>query len=207
MHIFISLYKEGLLCKKLQHCYNHTYHLMNTLDSMLFLGGGGSKEQSAELDMAFIDYINKTRSDVTNVAYIPVGMAEKQAKYPYPSCLEWFKDTFQNRIDVIEMWTDLGSITLTNLQDKGAVYIGGGDTDVLLKQIRSCGFEILLKQFIQEGGAYYGGSAGAIILGKDIRTAEEVRNRTEPKLNSFQGLNILQGYSIFPHFKKSNEGF
>lgn len=181
--------------------------MMKTPDSMLFLSGGGSKEQTALLDTAFVEQIKQIKKAALEVAYIPVAMDQRQDKHPYASCLEWFKDIFQNHIDLIEMWTDLNQLTFADLEKKDAIYVGGGDTDVLLHRIKMTGFDVLLKQFIKNGGAYYGGSAGAIILGRDIRTAEEVRGRTEPIVESFEGLNLLHGYSVFPHFNKGKDAF
>lgn len=180
---------------------------MNNPEQTIFLGGGGSKEQSAALDAAFIEHMRRSARELLRVAYIPVAMQHKQEKFPYGSCLEWFEDIFKDRIDLIEMWTDLSGITTQDLQMKSAVYIGGGDTDVLLQHIRSTGFESQLLRYLQEGGTYYGGSAGAIILGKDIRTADEVRARAQPIVDSFTGLNILHGYSVFPHYNKGQTEF
>lgn len=180
-----------------------TLILMRNPETTLFLGGGGSKEQSTQLDTALVEHVSRTRQSMLSVAYIPVAMEQRQERHSYPSCLEWFKDVFGNQFQEIEMWVDLSKLTIQDLRQKGAVYIGGGDTDVLMKHILDAGFDTLLKQYLQEGGTYYGGSAGAIILGKDLRTAEEVRNREQPLNESFDGLNLLGGYSVFPHFGKN----
>ncbi len=54
-----------------------------------------------------------------------------------------------------------------------------------------------LKSYIAEGGIVYGGSAGAIILGKDIRTASEAKGIS---LDDYEGLNVLGEYSVLCHY-------
>jgi len=50
------------------------------------------------------------------------------------------------------------------------IYIGGGNTFKLLKELKESGFDKELLKFIKEGKPVYGGSAGALILGKNILT-------------------------------------
>jgi peptidase E len=53
----------------------------------------------------------------------------------------------------------------------------------------------------------YGGSAGAIVLGKDISTAF-IGNQTDEnkvQLTDFTGLNVSNGYSIKAHYEKEED--
>jgi dipeptidase E len=89
-----------------------------------------------------------------------------------------------------------------SLDDYDAVYIGGGNTFNLLEEIKSSRFDLKLSSYIQKGGLVYGGSAGAIILGKDITTSPD-KNTTN--LASFKGLNLLNGFSVWPHYDLKEE--
>ena len=48
----------------------------------------------------------------------------------------------------------------------------------------------------------YGGSAGAIILGKDIKTSPD---RDNTGLNQYSGLNLVEDYSVWPHYDESDK--
>lgn len=76
-----------------------------------------------------------------------------------------------------------------------------GDTVRLLKALRESGFDDVLTSYIKDGGIVYGGSAGAIILGKDIRTAPETEKY---HLDNYSGLDVLGGYSVVCHFKQED---
>ncbi|OGL30851.1 hypothetical protein A3F37_00195 [Candidatus Saccharibacteria bacterium RIFCSPHIGHO2_12_FULL_41_12] len=80
------------------------------------------------------------------------------------------------------------------------VYIAGGNTFYLLKQLQDSGFDKLLKNFVEGGGLYAGVSAGAIVAGVDI---EPVLTLDEPEkvhgLESTKGLGFVNIVPI-PHY-------
>jgi dipeptidase E len=78
------------------------------------------------------------------------------------------------------------------------VYIGGGDTVKLLKEIREASFEEYLLEVARSGVPLYGGSAGAIILGEDIRTAPEASQLNATEVT---GLRLVKDHSIVCHYK------
>jgi len=61
------------------------------------------------------------------------------------------------------------------------MYIGGGDTVKLLKEVHKVSFDEYLRKIAQKGIPLYGGSAGAIILGEDIRTTPEAKHLVASK--------------------------
>jgi dipeptidase E len=86
---------------------------------------------------------------------------------------------------------------LENLQEAGGLYIGGGDTVKLLREVRGSGFAEVLRAFIDTGGSVYGGSAGAILLGASIKTAPEA---SSSEFEAAKGLDVLHGYSVVCHY-------
>jgi dipeptidase E len=80
------------------------------------------------------------------------------------------------------------------------VYIAGGNTFYLLKQLQDTGFSELLKDYIENGGLYAGASAGALVAGLDI---EPVSSIDEPekvdRLKSTKGLSLVNIVPI-PHY-------
>lgn len=100
----------------------------------------------------------------------------------------------------IQMWTELESHAPQELQAFGGVYIGGGNTFTLLHLLRASGFDSALRRFALEGGAIYGGSAGAILLGADIASCE----RDDPNtvgLRDTTALNLTGGYDVWCHYR------
>ncbi len=164
----------------------------------LVLSGGGDAKQTKELDKFFVSILPKNKK----ILYIPIAM---RGKYTFKECLNWIKSCLNPLgFDGIEMWTNLKNIKYKDLQNFGAIYIGGGNTFSLLNDFRKMNFINPLKQFIKNNGLIYGGSAGAIILGKSIKTAGfggDV-DRNIVKLKDLSGLNLIVDYAIQCHYTK-----
>ncbi len=100
------------------------------------------------------------------------------------------------------MWTDLYNRKWEDINKYDAVYFGGGNTYYLLNHVKNNKFDKLIKRYYKSGGIIYGGSAGAIILGRDIQTAGfgGDADRNQVGLTDFDGLNLVSGYSIQCHY-------
>lgn len=156
----------------------------------LLLSGGGEPHQVKKLDVFFANSININKK----VLYIPVAMD----KIPYEKCFEWFKSTYEKYgIKNIEMGIDLNKIK--NLEKYEAIFIGGGNTFKLLKEIRESKFDIKLKKYLENNGFVYGGSAGAIIFGKSIDTSSH-SDKNKVGLKNLDGLNLMNEYKIWCHY-------
>ena len=88
------------------------------------------------------------------------------------------------------------------------VYVQGGNTFYLLKQMRACNFKKVMTKLFREGVIYIGVSAGSIVMGKNIETAKLLGDVTTsnwqyPKekfgLINFAGLNFVP-FNIFAHY-------
>jgi dipeptidase E len=66
--------------------------------------------------------------------------------------------------------------------------------------VRTSGFDTAITRFIREGGPVYGGSAGAILLGSDIATAQLAGDSNDVRLTSTRGLDVLSGWSVVCHY-------
>jgi dipeptidase E len=135
----------------------------------IFLGGGGGEKDTVELDKRFVSLLDLEKP----LIYVPVA----QDSDKYPACFEWFASTFSPLcVTKIEMLDDLHA--KINPSQIAGVYIGGGDTVKLWTEMKNGGFDAVLKRCIELGIPVYGGSAGAIVLGKDIRSAPEGNKQT-----------------------------
>lgn len=164
----------------------------------IFLSGGGSERDSYLLDKAFINLVVKRHA---KILYLPI--ATNGGRIKYESCYDWIINSLtsiENNIFIdIVMWTDLRNKNFKFPENFDAIYIGGGNTFRLLQQIYDTGFFPVIKRFIEEGGIYYGGSAGAIITGKSISTVWEENDNDYKYLT---GLDVIGNYSLICHYSK-----
>lgn len=160
----------------------------------LLLSGGGEPDQVKALDKFFAKYVSGGK-----VLYIPVAME----KMPYSDCEKWFRDTYKKyNIFDIDVCTDLSVIE--SLQDYKAIFIGGGNTFKLLKEVRESGFDKKLIDYLNNNGFVYGGSAGAIIFGKTIETSSHA-DKNNVGLKDLSGLNLLNGYDVWCHYRQKKD--
>lgn len=158
---------------------------------MLLLSGGGDPEQVKQLDEYFANYVGDKK-----ILYIPVAMY----KIPYDDCENWFRKTYAKyKISNIDVCTDLKKAP--NLSEYKAIFIGGGNTFKLLKEIKESNFDYALINYLKSGGFVYGGSAGAIIFGKTIETANHA-DKNLVDLKDLNGINLLNGYDIWCHYNE-----
>jgi len=162
----------------------------------LILSGGGKGQQTKIIDDLFKKLINKNKK----ILYLPQARNQKE----YSDCLEWVKNNIYP--DSI-MFESLQNKTFDDLKEIGAIFIGGGNTFKLMYELRTSNFLKILKKFIKNNNLVYGGSAGAVIFGKTIKTAEKghIRDKNLVKLKNFNGLNLIKGYSIVCHHIKEDE--
>lgn len=164
------------------------------MEGRLFLSGGGNEKQTEALDEIFL-------KDIKKILYIPLAWPNND----FDSCLKWLTsliDQHKKRETEIDMIIDLNKEI--NLENYDAVYIGGGNTFKLLKKIRESNFDKKLIDYYKKGGTIYGGSAGAIIFGKDINIALICKDRDVNNVNlkDTGGLNLLNGAYIQCHFEE-----
>jgi len=167
----------------------------NTNTKKIFISGGGDAKDSFLLDKEFINSITGIKS----ILYIPTAM--EVDLIGYEACYDWIINTLgahSNEFINITMWTDLKEKTQKELNKFNAIYIGGGNTFRLLQQIYDSNFLPLLLKYINRGGIVYGGSAGAIIMGKNINIVQEENNK---HYKYSKGLAMIGNYTIICHYK------
>lgn len=165
---------------------------------MLYLAGGGDEHDSVCIDKKFAQHFGGKR-----FVYLPIAM--DGVSPTYEDCRVWINSIFNPLgIREIVMWDDLNPNFATELQTYDAVYIGGGNTYKLLDKLRKTGFDNALKQFAIDGGTIYGGSAGAIVLGKDISTCAAM-DSNETGLHDTNGLGLIGDYAIWCHYVEEHD--
>jgi len=163
----------------------------------LLLSGGGAPQNVVALDKLFVSMINMQET----VLYIPVAWENTPT---YAGCFNWFKETYNSYgIMNLEMCVNLNHIT--DLSRFTAIFIGGGNTFKLLKEIKESRFDKKLMDYLNGGGFVYGGSAGAIIFGNTIKSAEYADDNNVG-LTDLSGFNLVGGRDVFCHYSiRDNE--
>jgi dipeptidase E len=162
----------------------------------LILSGGGVAAQTEEVYTLYTNLIEKDKP----VLYIPIAMD----KNSFPSCLEWIKSELKPyNINKIEMLTDIYKINEYNLDKYSSIFIGGGNTYLLLFLLKDSGAFNIILDYIKKGGIVIGGSAGAIIFGKDIQCSDYADENIVNLLDT-SGFDLVKGFDICCHYGISN---
>lgn len=80
------------------------------------------------------------------------------------------------------------------------IYVQGGNTFYLLKQMRKSGFDKIIKKLLRKGIVYIGVSAGSIVAGKTIQTAGWKTDKEKFGLLNLKGLKLVKS-NIFVHYQ------
>lgn len=164
----------------------------------LALAGGGGAGDSRLLDEVFAAWIGSQGK----LLYWPFALRGIRT---FNSCLEWITETFDPLgIRDITMWTGLFEHQTDELDPFEAVYIGGGNTFALLAELRESGFEQALREYAERGHPVYGGSAGAAILGRDIRTVNHI-DHNQIGLEDLRGLDLAEGHAVWVHYQPQDD--
>ncbi|RJF71606.1 peptidase E [Deinococcus cavernae] len=159
----------------------------------LILSGGGDQEDSSPLDREFATWIGQER-----FLYLP--FASRDRGDGYAGHLAWLRSVFEPLgLSNPVMWTSFYGRTAKDLAGFAGVYIGGGNTFKLLQLLKQTRFDRLLLDYLKNGGAVYGGSAGAIVLGQDIASCAH-DDPNDVRLADTTGLNLLNGHDVWCHY-------
>jgi len=167
------------------------------MKNIFYISGGGSEIQSEKIDRDFAKYI-----DGKKLMYIPIAL--NRNVLGFEMCYDWITKLFLRfsyNIDVpqIHMYLDPFAIS-EHIFEYDAIYIGGGNTFKLLDFLYKNNLFVKIREFYKMGRPVYGGSAGAIILGEDIRIIDE---ENDANYVYSKGFNVLDDKSFICHYEKS----
>lgn len=165
----------------------------------LLLSGGGSGEKSK---LSYIKFSEETEGKP--VLFIPFANDEMT----YEESLEWFKNEVNPYgITNIKMVTTPQTLKEEKLENYGGVYLSGGNAFLLLKTLKENKLINVINDILKKDIILMGSSAGTSVFGKSINTclrddlkiAASDKNNVE--LKDTNGLNIINDYSYFVHYK------
>lgn len=154
-------------------------------------GGDGKSVQSAR------KLLNSLINHDKKILYIPFAWPDPT----YDGCLEFMtnelSDVDKRGIDMVKSTDELMN---KNFNDYACIYIGGGNTYKLLNDLKVSGaFDKIKNYLINDNGIVYGGSAGAIIFGKDLDSCNTDDENIVGLIDN-TGFNMINGYSLLCHF-------
>ena len=163
-------------------------------NNRIYLSGGGDEKQSFPLDNFFFSSLPENG----RFLYIPLALRGNNL---YATSHLWMKGVVKlhKRADIqFETADDPARYRLDTLKEFNGIYIGGGNTWNLIRELRDSGFSDILIKYHKDGGQIYGGSAGAIIMGKRIDTHDDANKINYKNLSGFD---LLHNFSVACHFK------
>lgn len=162
----------------------------------VILAGGGEASDSVPLDRLFARW---TRHGT--VLYWPFA-----SDIPPEECLRWFESTYGPLgVRDIVMWRSLDEMEGSELGAYAGVYVGGGNTFSLLDSVRRANAAERIIDWARHGSVIYGGSAGAILLGRDVSTAARADPNDVGVLDT-AGLDMALGHAIWCHYEPAELG-
>jgi len=154
------------------------------------LGGGGSALDEERVLARFATTVGTN----ARVLYVPWARADTTR----PELGDWASSVLSEhairRVDVAS------AIEPQPLTAYDGVFLGGGNTYLLLRRLRSTGMHGELARAIRDGLPCYGGSAGAIVLGAHIGTCAHL-DSNDIALTDLAGLDLLGGRSVWVHYR------
>ncbi len=122
--------------------------------------------ENKKLEKLFLELIGKESKDI-KVVFIPTAAVTADAVLVLQKCMQDLLSAgiFKDNILVYDMHKVL---PLEKLLSYDAIYVCGGNTKYLLDRVLENNFDIVLKEYIRNGGVYVGVSAGSLITTQSI---------------------------------------
>jgi dipeptidase E len=159
------------------------------MSTRLYLGGGGTPQDEATLWRMFLRPSRR-------VVCWPQALPPRQ----YEVAEIWLRRALAPYdVPRVEVWADLGEHTVDDLDADDVVFVLGGNTFDLLHHVQVSDASELARRHVQRGGAYYGGSAGAVLAGADIAIAS-FADPNDAGVTDTRGLRLLGDAIVRPHY-------
>ena len=162
----------------------------------IYLGGGGSAADESVLWRSML--AGKAR-----IVYWPFALPPERARMAQEWLVRGFRELDADV--VVETWTDLSQHAPDHLASAELLFVGGGNTFRLLDHVRRNGFLDAVRKFVDGGGDYYGGSAGALLALSDVSIALHLDDN-DLDLADLSALGLVGYLDVLPHFTVAQLG-
>lgn len=159
-----------------------------------------------DLTQPFIDLVGKPLNEIAfcliENAADPYQDSEKQFMYKTRMDFESLGMRLQ-RLDLQEYRNNPNQLKV-DLSRFDVVWIGGGNTFYVRWLMREVGFDPIIRDLVDNGIVYGGGSAGAIVASPDISLAgwDPLWDANDVGLTEFSGLGLVP-FVVCPHYTEA----
>ncbi|MBI1376634.1 MAG: hypothetical protein GC157_04015 [Frankiales bacterium] len=161
---------------------------MSAAGTTLYLGGGGSADDERALWSEFVE-------PGARIVLWPFAVPRSG----HDRVRLWLAQSLEPWDGVrLSTWTDLAERRPAELADVDVLFVAGGNTFDLLDHVQRTGWLAPTREHVLAGGAYYGGSAGAVLAGADIDVAS-FADPNDAGVTDTRGLDLLGGAIVRPH--------
>jgi dipeptidase E len=133
----------------------------------LFLTSAGLQPETTEY---FLNLLGKNPKD-TNVCYIPTAADPSYDKRYVKKNQDRLRE-LGFKITEVDIKNENENSLSKKMDSFDIVFVEGGNAFYLLKHVRDSGFDVAIKRFLDRGGIYVGSSAGSMVAGLNIESAE-----------------------------------
>ncbi|MCX6720611.1 MAG: Type 1 glutamine amidotransferase-like domain-containing protein [Candidatus Staskawiczbacteria bacterium] len=159
----------------------------------LLLTSGGMLQMQDEI----IKLLQKPAYDVT-VGFINTAAKPEEDKSYLQRDLDIMKELGFN-VEQFDIEGKKEHEVMDFLRLKDIVYVEGGSTFYLLKAMRACNFEKVIRKLLKQGKVYIGVSAGTLVAGRTIKTSSWKHPEQDFRVKNLRGLNLVP-FDIFVHY-------
>ena len=161
----------------------------------IYLGGGGSPDDELPV---WTDMLQ----GAPRILYWPFALSGDMLK----GADAWLRGNLTGKWPSVHLstWTTLNGHSPEELVHFDMLFVGGGNTFDLLEHVMCHGFADPVRRFVANGGTFYGGSAGAILASDNIGIAEAC-DENENGLTELDGLGLISGATVLPHYGPGEE--
>lgn len=162
----------------------------------LFLASQASHPESMRLLSDFIGGFEEK-----SIAYVPTASnGESQYGEWLTNSSTWkLVNTLGANVTPVVLEDYKNSSVVDALKNKDVIWFAGGSVSYLMYWMIRCQLGKFLPELLGSGSVYVGSSAGSMVAGPTLKTAEWYLGEPENGASLLPGLNLID-YEIYPHF-------
>lgn len=177
----------------------------NQMRKLILIGGGEVGRGRTSYQTAAIDQEAVKMTNKSNPNFLFIGLASSFSDSYYDTMKKIYKDLGCNCV-YLKKKNILNNLDLakSKINQADIIYICGGDTIKLLKDVKDYNIDILLKKACEEGKVLVGMSAGAILLANKGFSDSLIIRKESNEHVFLNGINLVN-INICPHYKTSKQ--
>ncbi|HEY3502084.1 MAG TPA: Type 1 glutamine amidotransferase-like domain-containing protein [Actinocatenispora sp.] len=156
----------------------------------VLLAGGGSPRQEERVWRAAFEGVGR-------MVYWPFALPDSRIAQA-PAWLRAGLDELGIDVEV-DAWSSLDGHRPADLGAADLLFVGGGTTSKLARHVHEHRFDQAVRDFVDAGGRYYGGSAGAVLAGASIAVGALADDDDPAAATDDRGLGLVPGVGLLPH--------